>query len=67
VALSTAGFGRKLLLFFLLDAVFGTATAIWRGSFLAGAARFLMGFPMSLILAALWNATERKTTRSGNG
>jgi hypothetical protein len=67
VALSTAGFGKKLLLFVLVDAAFGAATAIWRSSLLAGAARFLMGFPMSLILAALWNATERNTTRSGNG
>jgi hypothetical protein len=66
VTLSTAGFGRKLLLFLLVDAVLAVATAIWRNSLLAGAARFLQGSLTSIILAALWNAIERKTMRSGN-
>jgi hypothetical protein len=57
---STAGFGRKLLLFLMVDAVTASMQGIWENQSLAGiVGLFAFRSLYSVILAALWNAIDK--------
>ena len=56
---STEGFGRKLLIFLLVDAVVATIQGISSGNPASAFGKFLLGSFGSVFLAAIWQASER--------
>ncbi len=58
---STAGFGRKLLLFLMVDAVTSSTQGMWEKRTFAGiVGLFALRSLYSVILAALWNAIDKR-------
>jgi hypothetical protein len=57
---SMAGFGRKLIVFLLVDAVLAGLEVLWEKRTI-GAFFLLLALrsPMSVILAAIWNAIDK--------
>jgi hypothetical protein len=57
----TRGFGRKLLILLLVDVAIGTIRSLWEiGGVTAAIGFVVIQLPYSLILAAIWNAVDRK-------
>lgn len=55
------GFGRKLLLFLMVDAVLAMVEVAWqRRPFAAVLALVLLRCPYSFIIAAIWNVTDKR-------
>ena len=57
--LSIEGFGRKLLIFLLVDAVMATIQGISSGSLASAFGKFLLGSFGSVFLAGIWQASKR--------